>query len=353
MKLLLQSENSLQEIVKMLEAGELVIIPSDTVYGLIADATNKGAIEKLYRFKERVAGKPVSVFVDSFEMLEQHVLINRSQGELLRRLLPGPYTVVLPSKHNLVKDIESESGTLGIRIPKYPLIHEIVSTLGKPVTATSANKAGSPPHHSFSSLMNHISKKNQELISLAIDAGNLPHNRPSTVLDLTEPDVKILRKGDEDFTQKKSYVSKYAKDTRDCAKIIYLDIFPSLPKDKALVFILEGDLGAGKTEFTKGIGELFSINNIVSPTFTIYYEYTIPSHERFTTLIHADLYNIREENEFEPLGFDRLLKPNSIWCIEWGEKSGALKSLFEKKSLTVYITIRYITETEREFVVQW
>ena len=353
MKILQLSKNSVQEIVKMLDAGELVIIPSDTVYGLIADATNKRAVEKLYRFKERVAGKPVSVFVDSFEMLEQHVVTTQTQGELLRRLLPGPYTVVLSSKHNLVKDIESELGTLGIRIPKYPLIHEIVSTFGKPITATSANKAGSSPHHSFSSLINHISKKNQELISLAIDAGNLPHNRPSTVLDLTEPEVKILRQGDIHFTQKKSYISKSAEDTRSCAKRIHSDVIPFLPNDKALVFILEGDLGAGKTEFTKGIGELFNIKNIVSPTYTIYYEYTIPSHERFTTLIHADLYNIREENEFEPLGFDVLLKPNSIWCIEWGEKSGALQSLFDEKSLTVYITIRYITETEREFVVQW
>ena len=135
------------KIIQTLQNGGLVVHPSDTVYGLLCDATNPEAVKKLFAFKARPASKPVSIFVSDLEMAKDYVVIDRKTGDRLKEFLPGPYTVVLPSKHNVVKELESEKGTMGIRIPKYPAILELVRKFGKPITATSANLSTRSKHY--------------------------------------------------------------------------------------------------------------------------------------------------------------------------------------------------------------
>ena len=91
-------ETAIHESIKVLQSGGLVIFPSDTVYGALVDSTNKKAVTKLIGFKNRPLGKPISIFVSDAKMLEEYVIAGKNSS-LLSKLLPGPFTVILDSKH--------------------------------------------------------------------------------------------------------------------------------------------------------------------------------------------------------------------------------------------------------------
>ncbi len=105
----------------------------------------------------------------------------------------------------------------------------------------------------------------------------------------------------------------------DIARVVFLEC---VKKDTAVVIALQGDLGAGKTAFTKELARHFKIQNeITSPTFVIMKSYAIPNHAHFKTLTHIDAYRIEADDEMRVLGFDELLKDRTrVICIEWPEK---------------------------------
>lgn len=337
------------ETVKTLEEGGLVVFPSDTVYGLLVDATNEKAVRKLIEFKERPAGKAISVFCN-LKMVDYLVKVDDRQREVMKEIFPGPYTVVLPSKHKVCRLLESEKGSLGIRIPLYQLINQLIQTYGKPVTATSANLSNRSPHHSIGSLFKNLSQKKKKLIDLVVDAGRLPRNKPSTVIDLTRPEIKILRQGDRIFAYGKKYLSRSPQETQSIAKKVLKEILPVVSK-QPVVFILEGELGTGKTVFTKGLGEALGIKNIISPSFVIYYEYQI-NDKIIDKFIHIDLYNITEDEEFKYLRLDKYLKPGNILVFEWGEKAGEIFNLLKNKAKIVYVKMKYVNKITREIKVK-
>lgn len=331
----------------VLKDGGLVVFPSDTVYGLLVDATNEGAVKKLIKLKNRPAGKAISVFVADFDMLKQVVKIGKTFSQI-RDILPGPFTIVLPSKHSVSELLESEKGTLGVRIPQYPLVLELVSGFGKPLTATSANPSGRSSNYSIQSLLNQLSNEKKKLIDLIVDAGNLPRNKPSTVLDLTTPKVSVIRKGDVIPTDRQVLISKSEDQTKKIAQDILKKLQVTSGKlKKPLVFIIEGELGVGKTIFVKGLGELLRIKNIISPTFVVYYEYDIKKSK----FIHADLYNVQDDEEFEHLGLEKYLVPGNIISIEWGEKAGKILDALKQKAKIAYVKMKYKGKAKREIQI--
>jgi L-threonylcarbamoyladenylate synthase len=282
-----------------LRSGGLIVVPSDTVYGLSVDATNKEAVKKLIAFKSRVPGKAISVFVGSLKRAHEYVDISDSQKQLLESILPGAYTIVLPSKHVVAVEIEAENGTLGIRVPDYDFNNTLVKKFGKPVTATSANQAGRPPHSSIESLLKSTPEQKKHLIDLIIDAGKLARKKPSTVVDFTTENFEVLRAGEVSvpMSNAKEFVSSSELETQDIAQKLLRENLNVLSQ-KPLVFMLYGDLGAGKTIFVKGLGKALGVNNIISPTFVITYEYDV-HNDKVDMLHHFDLYRIAESEEFK------------------------------------------------------
>lgn len=335
------------EIVTILKNGGIVVMPSDTVYGLCCDGTNEKAVKKLIEFKRRSPGKAISVFVDGIEGAKKTVDVSAQNLNTIENLAPGPFTFILPSKHTVVRDLEAENGTLGIRIPDDTFINQLMKVYPNPVTATSANLSGTSPHYSTKSLLNNLSQKKKNMIDLVVDAGKLPRNKPSTVIDLTSDNLKILRQGDVSASIAQTIISKSEQQTKKIAQQL-IQKWEHSKKDKPLVIILKGDLGTGKTQFVKGIGEEYGISNIISPTFVVYYEYKIPETSRY--LYHVDLYNVMDKNEFKYLGFEKMLKPGNIICIEWGEKSGEVSELL-KIGEQIFITIVHRDENERKITI--
>ncbi|EKE14906.1 MAG: hypothetical protein ACD_12C00246G0009 [uncultured bacterium] len=346
MEILKLDEDNKEFVVKQtintLKKGGLIIFPSDTVYGLLCDATNEQAVKKLITFKNRPIGKPISVFCN-FNTLSNLVTISNQQLTILKQILPGPFTLILTSKHKVNKLLESETGTLGIRIPMYRYIEVLVDQFKKPITATSANLAGRSPHYSIESLLNTLTEKQKKIIDLIVDVGTLPRNKPSTVVDLSQTDVKILRHGDLNYYKSKTFLSKTSDETKNIAKEILKSIRQPA-KNKPLIFIIEGEMGVGKTVFVKGIGEQLGIKNIISPTYVIYYEYK--------NFYHFDLYQIEEKSEFKHLGLEKFLKHGNILCFEWGEKAGEIINILKEKGNVVYVRMNYVSEKEREIIIK-
>lgn len=351
---------NLNLVLKILDKGGLVIFPSDTVYGALVDARNARAVSKLIELKNRPPGKPISVFVADLKMAQQYVFIQKNQLKTLSRLVPGPFTFILISRHKIDRRLESEKGTLGIRIPQFDPVINLVKKFNFPLTATSANLGGRPPSYSIETLLKQLPEKKKKLIDLIVDFGQLPRNKPSTVVDLVGEKIKFLRLGDIQFLNTKTYLSNSPFQTKKIASFLIKKILAK-KKDKALIIILQGELGVGKTVFVKGTGLSLGIENIVSPSFVIYYEYEIEKSKTqfedqklyLKKLVHMDLYNIYDEEEFKSLKLEAILQPENLIMIEWGEKAGKLFNLFKQKGEVVYIKIEYLGENKRKIIIKY
>ncbi len=344
-KIITSSDSTtIQTCMAALDRGELLVLPSDTVYGLAVDATNKQAVQKLINFKRRPVGKAISIYVKDLEDAKTYVEISEKQQNTLEQILPGPFTIVLTSKGITVPELE-EKGTLGIRMPQFSFINELVKAYKKPITATSANISGDSPHYSIESLLKSLSHDRQQMLDLIVDHGKLPFNKPSTVIDLSTHEIKTLRAGDLSLTQLKSAHTHTQEETAQFAKEVFKEL---VIEDKPLVILLEGELGAGKTIFVKAIAETLGLHDVDSPSYVIFNEYDIAQNKKF---IHFDLYNILDTNEYQYLHIDTYLKPGNILCFEWGDKAEEIYSLLKERSTIVFVKIEYINSTERNIEV--
>jgi len=344
----MEKNEDLKRCIKILRNGGLIVAPSDTVYGLICDATNEEAVKKLIAVKNRPWGKPISVFVDSFEMMKSIVQVKDHEA-LLKSLLPGPFTIILPSKNKVCSLLESERNTLGVRLTTSAWIQDVVHSYGKPLTATSANISGRSPHYEPHGFMKALSKEKRSMIDFVEDGGVLSRNKPSTIIDLTGSSLTLLRQGDILPLSKQSFNSSSAQETKKIATYVIEKHILNLNK-KPLVFILKGEMGVGKTVFAQGLGEYLGAEKIVSPTYVIYYEYPV-NKNNIHMFLHADLYNIDEPEEFSHLGFEDYLKSGTVLCIEWGERMGPLFKTIKERAHVVAIEMNYKTEKEREIII--
>lgn len=313
---------AIAEAVTILKAGGIVIFPTETTYGAGVDATNPEAVAKLLAYKSRREGKPLSIAVTDQAMAEQFVEINQSAAKVYQRFLPGPVTVVSKSLGQVAPGVESEFGTLGVRIPDYPLVLELVERLGAPITATSANGSGQKRPYTIQDILDNLSDNQKSLIDLILDAGELPKNRPSTVIDTTLSTPVSLRDGSlvDDLVQATDTThlsSESETETKKIAGTLLLKHWNQL-KEAGLVIALDGPLGAGKTIFTKGLAEFLQIEEtITSPTYTYLESYDWTRHGVTGQLHHLDVWKIDTADQFKLLDVPSLLGPNQLVVIEW------------------------------------
>jgi len=352
MEILKQNTKAIAKAVAVLGNGGLVIFPCETTYGIAADATNPKAIKKLNSYKKRPVGKPYSVAVTNQKMAKEYVNLNATARNIYKEFLPGPVTVVSYGKHKLAKGVESETGTLGIRISNYPLVGQIVKKLGVPITATSANASYMKRPYKISDVLDNISKKQKNLIDLIIDGGVLPHNEPSTVIDTTLDDPIVLRQGAIKFKDKNKVLSRSEEGTQNIAKELFQKYERFVGK-RPIIFALTGKMGSGKTQFTKGLGKVLGIKEeIVSPTFNLVLEYqslTI-NHQPLT---HIDAWRLENPKELESLGFLKMIEDkNMVIAIEWADRVMSEIKKQREHALIIWVEIKY-GKKENERLISW
>ncbi len=180
----------LEKAVDAIREGELVIYPTETVYGLAADATSDEAVRQVFEAKQRPEDRPISMAVDSLSMAYQVGKISEREADVIQAFLPGPVTLLVDSRPLISDVLIPESGKVGIRIPDHPAALELVRSLGFPITSTSANLSGNPPPRRPGEAVNQLGDD----VESVMDAGEAPGGRPSTVVDVSEG-VEVIREG--------------------------------------------------------------------------------------------------------------------------------------------------------------
>ena len=175
--------NKIKEAVRVLKRGGIIAYPTDTLFGIGCDATNIDAVSRLFKLKKRDK-KPMSIACSSVEMIEEYAEMDKKEREIIKKYLPGPYTILLNKKQTVSNLVTAGSSKIGVRIPNYPQILKIISVLKKPIISTSANLAGEPDIESLDQLKIDVD---------FVVEGECKYKQSSTIVDIGER--KILRQG--------------------------------------------------------------------------------------------------------------------------------------------------------------
>lgn len=191
--LLSDNEKELEIAADLIRKGEIVGIPTETVYGLGADASNEEAVAKVFQAKGRPADNPLIVHLAAFS---QAVEFTRAVPDLAYRLAerfcPGPLTMVLPKNDRIPMITSGGLDTVGIRVPSHPVMHRIIELSGRPIAAPSANTSGYPSPTSAEHVMRDMNGK----ITAVVDGGSSEFGVESTVIAIEgDSTVRILRPG--------------------------------------------------------------------------------------------------------------------------------------------------------------
>jgi L-threonylcarbamoyladenylate synthase len=177
------------KIIDLLNQGKVVILPTDTVYGLFCKASDINAVKKIYKIKGRDFSKPLQVFFSNKKDIYKYCELNIKQKKYICKYLPGPYTFILKIKHRYKSLFPFLKETIGVRLIKYKFLNNIIKNTG-PLAATSANISGEKTPVKFDD----ISKKILKKVSFFIKDDSLVSGKSSKVIDLTGDKILILRK---------------------------------------------------------------------------------------------------------------------------------------------------------------
>ena len=198
MKIIKQLEANISEIIEALKQGKVIVYPTETCYGLGCDATNAGAVKKLFAIKHREKNKPVLVLMADVEMSKKYVQWSPMLDELTRKYWPGPLTVVvkiIDKKNDLARGVVGEDQTVAFRVTAHPFAHDLVVKLGRPLVSTSANiTAQASPYDIQKVLQMFENTINQP--DIIIDSGSLPYHSPSTIVRIVDDKIEVLRQGE-------------------------------------------------------------------------------------------------------------------------------------------------------------
>lgn len=181
----------ISELSGLLEEGKVLVIPTDTVYGLVCDASNEEAVDKIFQIKKRDKSKSLAVFVRNVKMAEKHAFINHNQKVFLGINWPGQITVVLKAKKGLSK-LVYKNDTIGLRQPKYKLIEEILKSFKKPLAQTSANISGEGAPTRIKDVLEQFENTDIQP-DIIVNVGDLPENKPSKVIEYIGNKINVLR----------------------------------------------------------------------------------------------------------------------------------------------------------------
>jgi len=215
-------ENSLEEAVslaiKFLEEGKVLVVPTDTVYGLVCDDMNETAVGRIFEIKQRPKEKTLPIFVSDIEMAKKYAEIFSEQERFLERVWPGAVSVVLRATARTHAEIGADSrgklsrfvvqyGTIAMRIPKNEFLLEVLKVFECPLAQTSANISDEQAARSFDEAIQCFSERNEKP-DFVFGGGEI-RGSSSSVIDLSDDQPKLLREGAVSF----EFLSKLLEDS--------------------------------------------------------------------------------------------------------------------------------------------
>ena len=198
----------------VLLAGGVVAYPTDTFYGLGVDPFNREAVNRIFELKGREKNKPLILLISSRVQLETMVKeITPAHSALIQKFWPGPLTLLFKPGSVIPENVSAGSNRIGIRQPGNTMTRNLISALGQPITAPSANLAGESPPITAKQVQQSFGNR----VDLIIDGGTCQGGKPSTVVDAVETPVRLVRHGAIAF-------SEIEMALRDIAKTLHPEV---------------------------------------------------------------------------------------------------------------------------------
>lgn len=293
--LLNSTENDITKAANFILDGELVGIPTETVYGLAADASNKLAINKIFEVKGRPKNHPLIVHIASIDHLSEWVIdIPHYARVLARHFWPGPMSLLLKKHPNVLNEITGGSNKICIRIPNHSVTLSLLRMLNKPIAAPSANLFGRVSPTSAKHVLDDLNGK----IAAVIDGGQCEVGLESTIIDLTEVEPKILRPGAVSIEElEKILKHNISHDFKSKAKVSGNLVNHYQPK--ASVYLYEKkefeNLYANATKNKSAFLVLSEINKEIINT------YKMPCEAAKYAQVFYSTLRLMDDNEFEKI----------------------------------------------------
>jgi tRNA threonylcarbamoyl adenosine modification protein (Sua5/YciO/YrdC/YwlC family) len=189
----------IEEIKEMLRGGAVMLYPTDTVYAIGCDLTSKSAIERVRRIKQLSNDKPLTFLCPSLSNIAHYAWVTDTAYRLMRHLIPGPYTFLLPATKLVPRLVMNpKRKTTGIRVPDHVICMALLQALGNPIISTSAHLPQDPEiesDHRTDYSQTELFDRLDKLVDIIVDDGSAPKTQVSTILDLTNEEPALVRKG--------------------------------------------------------------------------------------------------------------------------------------------------------------
>ncbi len=194
-KLELKSTSDRKEIVSLLRDGKIGLFPTDTVWGICCRMDNESSVNRVFEIKNREKNKPFLILAENVLQIKKYAVVDEFSHKKIFDFWPGPLTVVLKAKkENVLPVVRAQGDTIGVRIPDYEEILEIIKNLGVPIVAPSANISGENTPTEFKE----IDKRIVDAVDFIVE-GECKMKKPSTIVDCSSEKIKIIREGAIDF----------------------------------------------------------------------------------------------------------------------------------------------------------
>ena len=181
-------ETVISEAIKVLADGGVVLYPTDTVYGLGANIFDNSAVKRVFKIKQRSLLKPLSILISDVEAIDLVAKVSLSQKEVINNYLPGPYTFILKKNPVVPRVVTSGSSYVGVRVPDNDIARSLAGIF--PITTTSANVSDDEMLSTPDEILEQLDCD----VDLVIDVGELKSKRASMIVDLSDNDIRIIRR---------------------------------------------------------------------------------------------------------------------------------------------------------------
>jgi len=183
------------ESVAILQLGGIIVFPTDTGYAIGCDLYSKKSIDRIYQLKGRGSDKPLSFICSDLSQTSEYAVVADSTYQIMKKVLPGPYTFVLPASRRVPSLVVSQASSVGIRMPKHPLVGALVSKLQHPIIGTSCSTPEGKAFETAEAIRKYFGKR----IDRVLDVGKVASS-PSSVVDFSHGEKPvIIRKGQGDL----------------------------------------------------------------------------------------------------------------------------------------------------------
>ena len=193
MKIINPNTEGIKEAVKKILEGEIIFIPTDTVYGIAANPYNDKAIKKIFSIKKKSLNNSLVLLCSNYKMAKKYAIFNKIADNLKKNFWPGPLTLILKKKSNLKisKKWVSKNNSIGLRIPDHSIPKKIINKCNFPIFCTSANISGKKSCRNVNDIVKNFKNKKITIIN----GGKTKFGIDSTIIDVTKDKINILRKG--------------------------------------------------------------------------------------------------------------------------------------------------------------